>query len=88
MARGFPKCQSAAGDEGKQFPAKVVAILGMQWGDEGKGKLVDVLAQQYEFVCRGQVSMTWECFDIVQGRGDFNCVKNVPYLQSMRQPPL
>jgi len=27
-------------------------IVGLQWGDEGKGKIVDNLAQKYDFVCR------------------------------------
>jgi len=27
-------------------------IVGLQWGDEGKGKIVDNLAQNYDFVCR------------------------------------
>jgi adenylosuccinate synthase len=30
-------------------------VLGTQWGDEGKGKLVDILAQQYDIVARAQV---------------------------------
>lgn len=29
-----------------------VAILGTQWGDEGKGKLVDAVAKNFEIVCR------------------------------------
>ncbi|MCK9162023.1 MAG: adenylosuccinate synthase [Arcobacteraceae bacterium] len=29
-------------------------IVGIQWGDEGKGKIVDMLAQQYDVVCRYQ----------------------------------
>ena len=29
-------------------------ILGLQWGDEGKGKIVDFLADQYDMVCRFQ----------------------------------
>lgn len=29
-------------------------VLGSQWGDEGKGKLVDILAQQYDVVARAQ----------------------------------
>lgn len=29
-------------------------ILGTQWGDEGKGKLVDLLADQYDFIVRFQ----------------------------------
>ena len=32
-------------------------MLGTQWGDEGKGKLVDILAQQYDIVARAQVSI-------------------------------
>lgn len=31
----------------------VCAVLGGQWGDEGKGKLVDILAKEYEIVGRG-----------------------------------
>lgn len=31
---------------------QVCTILGAQWGDEGKGKLVDILAQQYDIVAR------------------------------------
>ena len=27
-------------------------VLGSQWGDEGKGKLVDILAKDYDLVCR------------------------------------
>ncbi len=29
-------------------------IVGIQWGDEGKGKIVDLLAQDYDIVCRYQ----------------------------------
>lgn len=29
-------------------------MLGSQWGDEGKGKLVDILAQRYDVVARCQ----------------------------------
>lgn len=32
----------------------VDVILGLQWGDEGKGKIVDFLANQYTVVCRFQ----------------------------------
>jgi len=31
---------------------QVVAVLGGQWGDEGKGKLVDLLAKEADVVCR------------------------------------
>ena len=32
----------------------VDVILGLQWGDEGKGKIVDYLADKYDMVCRFQ----------------------------------
>ena len=34
------------------MPATV--IVGAQWGDEGKGKIVDLLAQESDLVCRYQ----------------------------------
>lgn len=33
---------------------KMDVLLGLQWGDEGKGKIVDVLAPEYEIVARFQ----------------------------------
>jgi len=33
---------------------KADLIVGVQWGDEGKGKIVDMLAQKYDMVCRSQ----------------------------------
>ncbi|HQW10824.1 MAG TPA: adenylosuccinate synthase [Saprospiraceae bacterium] len=33
---------------------QVDVIIGLQWGDEGKGKIVDYLADQYDIVCRFQ----------------------------------
>ena len=35
---------------------KVTVVLGAQWGDEGKGKVVDLLAMDADIVCRCQVS--------------------------------
>ena len=32
--------------------SKADLIVGLQWGDEGKGKIVDHMAQKYDFVCR------------------------------------
>ena len=32
----------------------VVAVVGGQWGDEGKGKIIDLLAEEAEFVIRSQ----------------------------------
>lgn len=31
---------------------KANLIVGVQWGDEGKGKLVDMLSNEYDYVCR------------------------------------
>ena len=33
---------------------KADILLGLQWGDEGKGKIVDVLAPKYDIVARFQ----------------------------------
>ena len=37
---------------------KVDVLLGLQWGDEGKGKVVDVLTPKYDVVARFPVSYT------------------------------
>ncbi|EEB14408.1 adenylosuccinate synthetase, putative [Pediculus humanus corporis] len=34
--------------------SKVTVVLGAQWGDEGKGKIVDMLAIDADIVCRCQ----------------------------------
>src|SRR2546423_1880105 len=34
------------------MPAKTAVLVGAQWGDEGKGKIVDVLAANYDIVAR------------------------------------
>lgn len=34
---------------------KATVVLGAQWGDEGKGKVVDLLATEADVVCRCQV---------------------------------
>ena len=34
--------------------SKADIIVGIQWGDEGKGKIVDRLAREYDVVCRSQ----------------------------------
>ncbi|MDR1284932.1 MAG: adenylosuccinate synthase [Campylobacteraceae bacterium] len=34
--------------------SKADLIVGAQWGDEGKGKIVDMMAQDYDVVCRYQ----------------------------------
>lgn len=32
--------------------SRLCAVVGSQWGDEGKGKLVDILAKQYDYCAR------------------------------------
>jgi adenylosuccinate synthase len=34
--------------------AKVIVVIGAQWGDEGKGKIVDLLAERFDVVARYQ----------------------------------
>ena len=38
----------------KNYTMKLDVVLGLQWGDEGKGKIVDVLAGRYPAVARFQ----------------------------------
>jgi len=34
--------------------SKVIVVIGAQWGDEGKGKIVDLLAERFDIVARYQ----------------------------------
>lgn len=36
------------------MPNKISVLVGLQWGDEGKGKIVDILSPEYDFVARYQ----------------------------------
>jgi adenylosuccinate synthase len=36
------------------IPMKIDVLLGLQWGDEGKGKIVDVLTPRYDVITRFQ----------------------------------
>eukprot|EP00091_Calanus_sinicus_P000887 TRINITY_DN10841_c0_g1_i1.p2 TRINITY_DN10841_c0_g1~~TRINITY_DN10841_c0_g1_i1.p2 ORF type:complete len:103 (-),score=26.26 TRINITY_DN10841_c0_g1_i1:25-333(-) len=38
----------------EKLEASVTVVLGAQWGDEGKGKLVDLLCNKMDVVCRCQ----------------------------------
>src|SRR6059058_3872637 len=38
----------------ERFRMSNLIILGAQWGDEGKGKLVDLLADQFDYIIRYQ----------------------------------
>lgn len=42
--------------------SQVSGVLGSQWGDEGKGKLVDILAQHFDIVARCQVLLLYAYF--------------------------
>src|SRR5207237_10784805 len=49
----FPlRAADASALDVEEMPATV--IVGAQWGDEGKGKIVDLLAQDCDIVCRYQ----------------------------------
>ncbi|XP_072125661.1 adenylosuccinate synthetase isozyme 1 isoform X1 [Mobula birostris] len=47
--RSYTGCKRARNGENK-----VTVVLGAQWGDEGKGKVVDLLATDADIVCRCQ----------------------------------
>ena len=32
----------------------LTAVVGVNWGDEGKGRMVDLLAEKYSVICRYQ----------------------------------
>ena len=53
MARAFMPRESGKGAN-KMQKGKVDVLLGLQWGDEGKGKVVDVLTPRYDVVARFQ----------------------------------
>lgn len=42
---------------GSKVMSKITVVLGAQWGDEGKGKVVDMLAKDADLVCRCQVRL-------------------------------
>ena len=45
-----PRAQRPAESSAQRRPSAV--ILGAQWGDEGKGKIVDVLSEKFDIVAR------------------------------------
>ncbi|KAK9787238.1 hypothetical protein WJX73_003087 [Symbiochloris irregularis] len=47
-------CQAESSALEESFDPRVAVVLGMQWGDEGKGKIVDILARKYSIVARAQ----------------------------------
>ena len=75
------------GPLGKVRQMANVAVIGAQWGDEGKGKIVDLLAERFEIVARYQggnnaghtvvsKGQTWKLSLIPSGilRDDVTCV--------------
>lgn len=59
--RGQRLAVAASAAAEPKFEPQVAVVLGTQWGDEGKGKLVDILAQEYEVVARAQVCGCGAC---------------------------
>src|SRR6187200_3032054 len=53
-ARRAPPTRRQSERSSKLLAVPATVIVGAQWGDEGKGKIVDLLAQSSEFVCRYQ----------------------------------
>ena len=41
---------------------KNIVVVGSQWGDEGKGKIVDWLSEQADVVIRLRRSQCWSYF--------------------------
>lgn len=62
---GNQESAAAPGDAGRPprppVGNQVTVVLGAQWGDEGKGKVVDLLAQDADMVCRCQVGWPARC---------------------------
>ena len=45
-------CSSTNSQEKRVMPSLIV--VGAQWGDEGKGKMIDLLAERAEYIVRSQ----------------------------------
>lgn len=57
---------------------KVTVVLGAQWGDEGKGKVVDLLATEADYVCRCQVNITVFFCNAFTGTCQNHCMPRFP----------
>uniref|UniRef100_A0A1I8NUU0 Adenylosuccinate synthetase n=1 Tax=Stomoxys calcitrans TaxID=35570 RepID=A0A1I8NUU0_STOCA len=51
----------------KRYESQVTVVLGAQWGDEGKGKVVDMLAREADIVCRCQGGSNADHIVVVNG---------------------
>jgi hypothetical protein len=58
-------------------------ILGAQWGDEGKGKLTDILCAQAQICARAAVSWSIQsqCFGLSDKQGD--STQAIPHLSPL-----
>ena len=64
MANGVANGNGTAAATGSAAKVpQVSVVLGTQWGDEGKGKLVDLLAEHANVVARCQVRLEDRGFD-------------------------
>ena len=55
---------------------KVKVVLGAQWGDEGKGKLVDLLAENADIVARCQVFSNLKILALYMKRNNI-CIESI-----------
>ena len=54
LRRGVECLRRAPRELGRLRDVPATVVVGAQWGDEGKGKIVDLLAQRSDVVCRYQ----------------------------------
>ena len=52
----------------------LTAIVGINWGDEGKGRMVDLLSSDYDIICRYQGGHN-ACHTVVPDQA--NCILNL-----------
>ena len=57
VLNGDAKTEVSQSKKPRLTEKKVTVVLGTQWGDEGKGKIVDMLATSADVVCRCQVCL-------------------------------
>ncbi len=51
---GRPEKAEMPNESAKEVETMLTAITGINWGDEGKGRMVDLLSQDYDIVARYQ----------------------------------
>jgi adenylosuccinate synthase len=55
----------------------VIAVVGAQWGDEGKGKIVDMLAEKVRLVVRYSGGDN-AGHTVINSYGESNCISFLP----------